>query len=56
VATVIMISGIGILTVVTATITAAFVENARRRLGTSRDEAIVARLESIERRLEELSR
>jgi voltage-gated potassium channel len=56
VGSVIMVSGIGILTVVTATITAAFVENARMRLGRGRDEAIIERLDRIERRLEQLDR
>ncbi len=55
VASAIMIAGIGFLSVVTATITAAFVESARRRLGRGRDEEIIARLERIERRLNELS-
>lgn len=53
---VIMVSGIGFLTVVTATITAAFVESTRTRLGRGRDEAILERLERIERRLEQLER
>ena len=47
-----MVSGIGILTVVTATITAAFVEGARARLGRGRDEEILKRLDRIEQRLE----
>jgi voltage-gated potassium channel len=53
---VIMVSGIGVVTVVTATITAAFIEGMRTRLGRSRDEAILARLERIERQLERLER
>ncbi len=52
----IMVSGIGFLTVVTATITAAFVENARARLGRGRDELIIEKLEAIERRLDQLER
>ncbi len=56
VASAIMIAGIGFLSVVTATITAAFVETARRRLGRARDDEIIARLERIERRLDEMDR
>jgi voltage-gated potassium channel len=52
---VIMVLGIGVLTVVTATVTAAFVESTRARLGRGRDEAIIG-LERIERRLEQLER
>jgi len=52
----IMIAGIGFLTVFTATITAAFVEGARQRLGRGRDADIVARLERIEQALGELQR
>ncbi len=51
----IMVTGIGFLTVVSASVTAAFVESARRRLGRNTDVAILERLERIERRLEELS-
>jgi len=51
-----MIAGIGFLTVVTATVTAAFVEGARSRLGRGRDEEILARLDRIEQRLGELGR
>lgn len=49
----IMVSGIGVLTVVTAAITATFIESARRRLGAHRDDAILERLDRIERRLDE---
>ena len=52
----IMVGGIGFLTVVTATVTAAFVEGARARLGRGRDDEILARLDRIEKRLEELGR
>jgi voltage-gated potassium channel len=51
-----MVAGIGFLTVVTATVTAAFIEGARSRLGRGRDEEIVVRLERIEKRLEEMDR
>jgi voltage-gated potassium channel len=54
--TVIMVAGIGFLTVITATITAAFVEAARHRRGLGRDEEILRRLERIEQRLEKLDR
>lgn len=56
VGTAIMIAGIGVLTVITATVTAAFVESARTRFGRGRDEAILQRLERIEKRLEQLDR
>lgn len=52
----IMISGIGFLTVITATVTAAFVEAARHRRGLGRDEEILKRLDRIERQLEERHR
>lgn len=58
IATLVMLSGIGFLTVVTATITAVFVEGARRRLRADSEKAlddrhneIVERLERIEARL-----
>jgi voltage-gated potassium channel len=51
-----MVAGIGFLTVVTATVTAAFIEGARSRLGRGRDEEIIERLERIEKRLEEIDR
>jgi voltage-gated potassium channel len=53
---VLMVAGIGVLTVVTATVTAAFIEGARSRLGRGRDDEILARLEQIEKRLEERDR
>jgi voltage-gated potassium channel Kch len=53
IAALIMISGIGLLSVVTATVTAAFVEGARARLGRGRDEEIIKRLDQIEQRLSE---
>jgi voltage-gated potassium channel len=56
IAAAIMIAGIGLLSVVTATVTAAFVEGARARLGRGRDEEILRRLEQIEQRLEEADR
>jgi voltage-gated potassium channel len=43
-----------LLTVVTATVTAAFIEGARSRLGRSRDAELITRLERIEKRLEEM--
>lgn len=52
----IMISGIGFLTVITATVTAAFVEGARARLGRDRDAALHERLDRIEQALERLER
>jgi voltage-gated potassium channel Kch len=56
IAALIMISGIGLLSVVTATVTAAFVEGARARLGRGRDEEIIKRLDQIEQRLSEQER
>jgi voltage-gated potassium channel len=56
VGTLIMVAGIGVLTVVTATVTAAFVESARMRFGRGRDEELLRRLERIEQRLEQLER
>src|ERR1700759_2235006 len=43
VASVIMVAGIGVATVVTATITAAFVESLRSRAGRNREDEIIAR-------------
>jgi voltage-gated potassium channel len=58
VATVVMVTGLGFLSVVTASISALFVESSRRRRS-SRDDAtlehIARRLDQIERRLDELS-
>jgi voltage-gated potassium channel len=54
IAAAIMIAGIGLLSVVTATVTAAFVEGARARLGRGRDEEIIKRLERIEQRLQDM--
>jgi voltage-gated potassium channel Kch len=52
----IMVGGIGFLTVVTATVTAAFVEGARERLGRSHHDEVISRLERIEKRLDEMER
>jgi voltage-gated potassium channel len=56
IATIVMLTGIGFLSVVTASISAAFVESARRRRGRATDELVLERLERIERALEELRR
>jgi voltage-gated potassium channel len=56
VATLVMVTGIGFLSVVTASISAAFVESARRRRGESREDLLLERLERIEQTLEELKR
>jgi voltage-gated potassium channel len=56
IAGVVMVTGIGFLSVVTASISAAFVESARRRRGRSTDDLLLERLERIERTLEELRR
>jgi molybdenum-dependent DNA-binding transcriptional regulator ModE len=52
-----MIGGIGFLTVVTASIAAAFVENARRRLGDESGSAALAqKLDEVIARLERLEK
>jgi voltage-gated potassium channel len=51
---VLMVTGIGFLTVVTATITAALVENVRRSLGDPRQERLESKLDDIDARLERL--
>jgi voltage-gated potassium channel len=51
---VLMLVGIGFLTVVTASITAAFIENARGRAGTA-DTNLEAKLAELNAKLEELS-
>ncbi len=58
VATVVMVTGLGFLSVVTASISALFVESSRRRRSRRDDatlEHIARRLDQIERRLDELS-
>lgn len=54
VAAVVMLVGIGFLTVVTASITAVFVESARRRLQGDRDARLDARLDDIAARLDRI--
>jgi voltage-gated potassium channel len=54
VAGIVMVTGIGFISVVTASISAAFVESARRRRGRNTDDLVLERLERIERALEEL--
>jgi voltage-gated potassium channel len=51
--TLVMVTGIGFLSVVTAAITASFVEAARRRLGV-RDQSIAAELHDIGARLDRI--
>jgi hypothetical protein len=46
--------GIAFLTVVTATITSAFVEGSRERMGRGRDQALFEELRAIRERLEAL--
>ena len=53
---VVMVGGIGFLTVVTASIAAAFVENARRRMGRESEAAQNEKLDEILKRLERLER
>jgi voltage-gated potassium channel len=54
VAGIVMVTGIGFLSVVTASISAAFVESARRRRGRNTDDLLLERLDRIEKALEEL--
>ena len=49
VAGVVMVTGIGFISVVTASISAAFVESARRKRGDASNDEVLARLERIER-------
>jgi voltage-gated potassium channel len=51
--TVLMLNGLGFLTVITATITALLVEQTRQRRGSS-ERALLAKLEQIESRLESI--
>ncbi len=53
VGTVIMVTGIGFLSVVTASITAAFIEAARKRIGAG-DQKLIAELAELNRRLERI--
>ena len=52
VAAVVMVIGIGFLTVITASITSAFVEAARRRIEGRRTDALSAKLDQISARLD----
>jgi voltage-gated potassium channel len=54
VATLVMLTGIGFLTVITAAITAALVESARRRFGAGRDAGIEGKLDELSERLARL--
>jgi voltage-gated potassium channel Kch len=56
IASVVMLAGIGFLTVITASITAAFVEGARRRLGARSEEQVAAALAEISERLDKIER
>ena len=56
IAAVIMVSGIGFLTVVTATISAIFIESARRRLQGESEGKIHERLDGIAERLDRIER
>lgn len=52
IAAVLMLSGIGFLTVVTAVITAAFLETVRRRMGDPGHAEVIAKLDELSDRLE----
>ena len=54
IAAVLMLSGIGFVTVVTAVITAAFLETVRRRLGDPGQAEVVAKLDDLSARLQAL--
>jgi voltage-gated potassium channel len=54
IAAVLMLSGIGFVTVVTAVITAAFLETVRRRLGDPGQAEVVAKLDELNARLQAL--
>src|SRR5947208_14438944 len=54
IAAVLMLSGIGFLTVVTAVITAAFLETVRRRLGDPGQAELLAKLDEVSERLQAL--
>jgi voltage-gated potassium channel len=54
VATILMLAGIGIISVVTAVITAAFLETVRRRLDDPRHDALLAKLDEMDARLDEI--
>jgi voltage-gated potassium channel len=56
VATVLMLFGIGFLTVVTAVITAAFLETVRRRFGDPEHAEVMAKLEELGARLQALEK
>jgi voltage-gated potassium channel len=51
---VLMLSGIGFLTVVTAVITAAFLETVRRRMGDAAQQELLAKLDDLSARLQAL--
>ena len=53
---VLMLSGIGFLTVVTAVITAAFLETVRRRMGDPVQAELLAKLDELSARLQALER
>jgi voltage-gated potassium channel len=52
--TVLMLSGIGFLTVVTAVVTAAFLETVRRRMGDPAEAELLAKLDELSARLQAL--
>ncbi len=52
VAAILMLAGIGIISVVTAVVTAAFLETVRRRLGDPGHDEVMARLDELDARLD----
>jgi voltage-gated potassium channel len=54
IAAVLMLSGIGFLTVVTAAITAAFLETVRRRMGDPAQKELMAKLDELSARMQVL--
>jgi len=51
---ILMLSGIGFLTVVTAVVTAAFLETVRRRMGDPGHTEVLAKLDDLSERLQAL--
>ena len=55
VAALVMVVGIGFITVSTAAITSAFIEAARRRRSADRDDPLLAQMHELQRQIEQLT-
>jgi voltage-gated potassium channel len=55
-AALVMLTGIGFISVVTASVTAAFVEAARRRMGKAGEQATLAKLDELVQRLDRIEK